>query len=84
MADSDSESDSEGLPRLRKFRGDEDNFEEFLREVNALLSLLELPGKQAAQWILGALEGPARNLVLSYSPDECNTPKKILDILRCD
>ena len=46
------------------------------------MSLQVLPAKQAALWIIDALEGPARKLVLAESHHAVDTPQKVLDILK--
>ena len=68
-------------PKLRKFSGEE-NTEDFIQETLTLLSLLNLTPKQAATWIIDALEGSARSLILAQSANAIDTPQKILDILR--
>lgn len=71
-------------PKLRKFMGEEENAEDFIREANTLLNLHQLPAKQAALWIIDSLEGAARQLVLTKNPTELDTPQKILGILKLE
>ena len=70
-------------PKLRKFSGEE-NAEDFIHEALTLLTLQNLPQKQAAMWILDALEGAARTLVLSHDTSDIDTPHKILEFLRSE
>ena len=70
-------------PKLRKFSGEE-NTEDFIQETLTLLSLLNLTPKQAATWIIDALEGSARSLIIAQNPNAIDTPQKILDILRAE
>ena len=38
-------------PKLRKLSGEDQNVEDFIKEVNVLMNLHALPAKQAALWI---------------------------------
>ena len=69
-------------PKLRKYSGESENVENFISEVTVLMNLNVLPAKQAALWIIDALEGPARTLVLTKSHHELDTPQKVLEILK--
>ena len=70
-------------PKLRKFSGEEST-EDFIQEATTLLALLNLPQKQAATWIIDALEGSARALIITQSATDIDTPQKILNILRSE
>jgi len=69
-------------PKLRKFNGEDDKVEDYLKEVNVLMNLQVLPAKQAALWIIDSLEGAARTLVLGKNSGDLDTPQKVMDILK--
>jgi len=71
-------------PKLRKFSGGEENVEEFLSEVTIYMSLHVMPAKQAATWVLEALEGEAKALILGRQSHELDTPQKVLDLLKAE
>ena len=68
--------------KLRRFSGDEgDVAEDFVREAKLFLELGPMADPAAAAWLLGALEGRAKQEMLSMGADEVNTPGKIFAIL---
>ena len=68
--------------KLRRFSGDEgDAAEDFVREAKLFLELGPMADPAAAAWLLGALEGRAKQEMLSMRADEVNTPGKIFAIL---
>ncbi len=68
--------------KLRRFSGDEgDAAEDFVREAKLFLELGPMADPAAAAWLLGALEGRAKQEMLSMGADEVNTPGKIFAIL---
>ena len=68
------------LPKLPKFTGDS-GAEQFVQEIRLLLQLQPVPPASAVTWILGALEGRARQDILDCAPSEINTPEKLLHII---
>ena len=68
-------------PKLRKFDGEGD-IDEFVKEVLLLQRINSLGGKTAASWVLDALEGTARRVILDKDPAEIDSAPKILELLQ--
>ena len=66
--------------KLRRYSGEEDAAD-FIREATLMLTLQPMPDLPAASWILGSLEGQARDQVLSLEAREVDSPAKIFSIL---
>ncbi|XP_076436524.1 uncharacterized protein LOC143276023 [Babylonia areolata] len=66
--------------KLRRFSGDE-GAEEFIREATLMLQLQPMTDSTAAGWIISALEGRARQEVLSMEAGDVDTQTKIFSIL---
>jgi len=64
-------------PKLRKFNGEDDKVEDYLKEVNVLMNLHVLPAKQAALWIIDSLEGAARTLVLGATKSHGHSQRRL-------
>eukprot|EP00916_Digyalum_oweni_P019571 GHVL01032583.1.p1 GENE.GHVL01032583.1~~GHVL01032583.1.p1 ORF type:complete len:216 (-),score=14.84 GHVL01032583.1:158-805(-) len=69
------------LCKLRRFTGEGDCAETFIQEAKLILQLQTVPALAAAAWILGALDGRARQEVIRRPAAEVNTPAKIYSIL---
>ncbi|KAK7103788.1 hypothetical protein V1264_018620 [Littorina saxatilis] len=69
------------LCKLRRFTGEGDCAETFIQEAKLILQLQTVPALAAAAWILGALDGRARQEVIRRPAAEVNTPAKIYAIL---
>ena len=68
--------------KLRRFSGDEGDADDFIREAKLYLQLQPIKDPVAAGWLLGALEGRAKQEILSMgAKDGVLTPAKIFDIL---
>ena len=67
--------------KLRRFSGEEGDAEDFVREAKLFLELGPMVDPVAAAWLLGALEGRAKQEMLSMGADEVNTAGKIFAIL---
>ena len=67
--------------KLRRFSGEEGDAEDFIREANLFLGLGPMADPEAAGWLLGALEGRAKQEVLSMGAGDVNSPGKIFAIL---
>ena len=67
--------------KLRRFSGEEGDAEDFVREAKLFLELGPVVDPAAAAWLLGALEGRAKQEMLSMGADDVNTPCKIFAIL---
>ena len=63
--------------KLRRFSGEEGDAEDFVREAKLFLELGPVVDPVGAAWLLGALEGWAKQEMLSMGADEVNTPGKI-------
>ena len=68
------------LPKLPRFNGDS-GAEQFVKEVQLFLQFEPMPQASAVTWILGALEGRARQDILDRAPTEINTPDKLLNLI---
>ena len=66
--------------KLRRYAGEEEAAP-FIKEATLLLSLQPMPAPVAASWILGSLEGQARDQVLSMEAEEIDSPEKIFTVL---
>lgn len=66
--------------KLPKFSGDGDA-EAFIREAKLMMRLQPMRDTVAAAWLLGALEGQARQQILSMEAEEIDTPAKIFAVL---
>ncbi|KAL8565852.1 hypothetical protein ACOMHN_057278 [Nucella lapillus] len=66
--------------KLPKFSGDGDA-EDFIREARAMLELQPMTDSVAAGWLLGAMEGRARQEILSMEARDYNSPGKFFNIL---
>ena len=66
--------------KLPRFSGDGDA-EAFIREAKLVMRLQPMRDTVAAGWLLGALEGQARQQILSMEPEEVDTPAKIFAVL---
>ena len=67
--------------KLRRFSGDEGDAEDFIREAKLFLQLQPMADPVAAGWLLGTLEGRARQEILAMEAEEVNTPAKMFAIL---
>ena len=67
--------------KLRQFSGEEGDAEDSVREAKLFLELGSMVDPAAAARLLGALEGRAKQEMLSMGADEVNTPGKIFAIL---
>lgn len=69
--------------KLPTLSGEEDcsHVDSFIREAKLALHLQPLDEKAGALWLLAALTGRARQLVLSLPVTEVDSPTKILEIL---
>ena len=67
--------------KLRRFSGDEGDAEDFLQEAKLFLQLQPMTDPVSAGWLLGALEGRARQEILAMEAEEANPPAKIVAIL---
>ena len=69
-------------PKLRTFSGGEESVDEFISEVTLYMDLHTMPARQAATWVLEALEGEAKSLILGRQSHELDTPTKVLNLLK--
>ena len=67
--------------KLHWFSSDEGDAKDFVREAKLFLELRPMVDPVAAAWLLGALEGQAKQEMLSMGADEVNTPGKIFAIM---
>ena len=69
--------------RLRKFSGDRGQpAEDFIKEIELMLTLCPMDNGPACLQIIGALEGRARRHVTHLPDTEINRPRKIISVLR--
>ena len=67
--------------KLCQFSGEEGDAEDFIREANLFLELQPMADPAAAGWLLGSLEGRAKQEELSMGAGDINSPGKIFVIL---
>ena len=68
--------------RLRRFAGDSGtDADDFIREAKLVLQLQPMGDAATASWLLGALDGRARQEVLQLPAEEVNTPEKLFALL---
>ena len=66
--------------KLQRFSEEEDA-EQFVREVRLLLRLQPMTDSAAVGWILNAIDGQPKKELLMKEPSEINNPEKILVLL---
>ena len=70
-------------PKLPRFTGEADgcDADEFIQEAERILWNFRMEEGTAVEWLIQALEGPARREVLTHAAGEADTAAKVLAVL---